>query len=163
MRIRITINGESRYFITDAEESLADMLRRYGYVGVKIGCSEGTCGTCSILMDGKHVLSCVILAVQASGREVVTIEGLGTVAEPHPIQVEFVKAGAVQCGFCTPGMVLATKALLDANPDPDIEEIGNALDGTLCRCTGNTKIVDAVVCSGRKISRAEEGSGGAQG
>lgn len=149
MQIELTINGERRWLATYPDEKLLDLLRRYGYMGVKKGCGEGTCGSCVILLDGKLVNSCILFAPMAAGRSVTTIEGLGTIEQPHFIQKEFVGAGAVQCGFCTPGMVLATKALLDDNPDPSEQDIKLALDGNLCRCTGYKKIIDGVERSAR--------------
>jgi aerobic carbon-monoxide dehydrogenase small subunit len=120
------------------------VLREIGMTGTKIGCREGHCGSCTVLLDGRTVNACLVLAARTEGREVLTIEGLGSPTDPDPLQRAFVEAGAVQCGYCTPGMVLATKALLDTNPAPSCEEITDALAGNLCRCTGYTKILDAV-------------------
>jgi carbon-monoxide dehydrogenase small subunit len=117
--ITVNINGKDKPLQVSAGEYLLDALRREGYKGAKRGCDNGDCGTCTILLDGKPALSCMMFAAQAHGRKVVTIEGLGTPDRPHPIQSAFAETGAVQCGFCIPGMVLATKALLDENPDPD--------------------------------------------
>jgi carbon-monoxide dehydrogenase small subunit len=144
MRIELTVNSETKYFRTSPDEKLLELLRRYGYMSVKKGCGEGTCGACTVIMDGSLVNSCLVFAPMAAGRSIVTVEGLGTVNDPHPYQEEFVKAGAVQCGFCTPGMILAVKSLLDQNPDPTDLDIRQALDGNLCRCTGYVKILDAV-------------------
>ena len=151
MQIEVTLNGEKRWFVTDPDEPLLDLLRRYGLTGTKKGCGEGTCGTCVVLLDGRPVNSCLIFAPQAAGREITTIEGIGSVRSPHPIQEELVRTGAVQCGFCTPGMVLSIKALLDSNPDPDDSAISMALDGNLCRCTGYVKIIEAVGNAARRL------------
>ena len=151
MQIEITLNGEKRWFTTDPAESLLDLLRRYGLTGTKKGCGEGTCGSCLVLLDGEPVNGCLLFAPQAAGRDVTTIEGVGSVRAPHPIQEELVRAGAVQCGFCTPGMVLSIKALLDRDPDPDDEAIRLALDGNLCRCTGYVKIIEAVGTAARRL------------
>jgi aerobic-type carbon monoxide dehydrogenase small subunit (CoxS/CutS family) len=156
MRIEVTLNGENRCFVTDPDESLLDLLRRYGLTGTKKGCGEGTCGSCLVLLDGQPVNGCLLFAPQVAGRAVTTIEGVGSVRAPHPIQEELVRAGAVQCGFCTPGMVLSIKALLDRDPDPDDEAIRLALDGNLCRCTGYVKILEAVGTAARRL---REGGG----
>jgi carbon-monoxide dehydrogenase small subunit len=126
-------------------ETLLEVLREdLQLTGTKNGCGEGDCGACTVLLNGKAVKSCLVLAVQAASGKVTTIEGLSRPDNPHPIQRAFVQAGAVQCGFCTPGMIMAAKALLDENPSPTEEEIREALSGNLCRCTGYAKIVDAV-------------------
>jgi aerobic-type carbon monoxide dehydrogenase small subunit (CoxS/CutS family) len=153
----ININGADKAMSVAPGEYLLDVLRREGYKGVKKGCDNGDCGTCTILLDGKPALSCMLFAAQAHRRNVVTIEGLGTPDKPHPIQQAFVETGAVQCGFCIPGMVLATKALLDANPDPDEEEVRRALDGNLCRCTGYVKQVEAALLAAKKLKSAKKG------
>ena len=144
MNVTLTINGEKRQCEVAPDEKLLDTLRTLGLTGAKKGCGEGTCGSCVVLANGLPVNSCLAFTASMQGRQITTIEGLGDTNNPHPIQVEFVKAGAVQCGFCTPGMVLATKALLDHNPTPGDEEIKAALDGNLCRCTGYVKIIEAV-------------------
>jgi carbon-monoxide dehydrogenase small subunit len=157
MRIELTLNREKRWFATEPDESLLDLLRRYGFSGTKKGCGEGTCGSCVVLLDGRPVNACVVFAPQAAGREVTTIEGVGSILAPHPIQEELVHAGAVQCGFCTPGMVLSILALLRRDPDPDEEAIRLALDGNLCRCTGYVKILEGVRNAARRL---REGGGG---
>lgn len=144
MEIKLKINHEEKRIRIRPGENLLEVLRREGYKGVKKGCGRGECGACTVLLDGKPVNSCLVLAADAEGREILTIEGLGTPADPHPLQKAFVKAGAVQCGYCTPGMILSAKALLDENPAPSDEEIKKALDGNYCRCTGYVKIIDAV-------------------
>ncbi|MFN2132729.1 MAG: (2Fe-2S)-binding protein, partial [Anaerolineae bacterium] len=123
--------------------------------GVKVGCGEGECGACTVLLDGRPVTSCIMLALEAQGREVLTIEGLANGPELHPLQRAFVKQGAIQCGFCTPGMILSAKALLDRNPDPSEEEIRQALAGNLCRCTGYQKIVEAIRLAASELADVE--------
>ena len=154
MDIVVNLNGRDTALRVGAGEILLDALRREGLKGVKKGCDNGDCGTCTILLDGKPALSCLLFAAQVHGRKVLTIEGLGSPVDPHPLQRAFVEAGAVQCGFCIPGMVLASKALLDENPDPDEGEIRRALDGNLCRCTGYVKQVEAVKLAARKLKKA---------
>ena len=145
MRIALTVNGERREADVWPGESLLYALReRLGQPGSKNACEQGECGSCSVLLDGKLVCACLVLAAQADGHEVVTVEGLAADGEPHPVQEAFVEAGAVQCGFCTPGLVVATAALLARRPDPTDDEIREALSGNLCRCTGYQKIFDAV-------------------
>ncbi len=144
MDIKLQINGETIGTSIEAGDNLLDTLRELGFTGVKKGCAEGTCGSCAVLVDGKLALSCVTFSAAMQGKELTTIEGLGSVDDPHAIQMEFVKAGAVQCGFCSPGMILATKALLNVNPTPTTDDIKEALDGNRCRCTGYVKILEAV-------------------
>ncbi|MDD5656465.1 MAG: (2Fe-2S)-binding protein [Elusimicrobia bacterium] len=151
IRIELRLNGERRELRVGAAESLLEALRREGLKGAKKGCDSGECGSCTVLLDGKPALACLLFAAQAHGREVLTIEGLGAPARPHPIQKAFVDAGAVQCGYCIPGMVLAAKALLDENPDPDEPAVRRALDGNLCRCTGYVKQVEAVRLAARRL------------
>lgn len=138
--IVFTLNGHRREFRIGPGERLLDLLRRAGCLGVKFGCGEGTCGACTVVVDGRAVLSCLMPAFQAQGRDVWTIEGLGDFERPHPIQTALVDAGAVQCGYCTPGVVMSAKAMFDENPVPSDEEIRLHLDGNLCRCTGYEKI-----------------------
>ena len=152
-KIGFEINGEKKEFSAGANETLLDLLRRSGLRGAKKGCDSGDCGSCTVLIDGKTALACLMLAVQAHGRKVTTIEGLGSPADPHPLQTAFVQAGAVQCGFCIPGMILATKALLDHNPAPTEAEIRHALDGNLCRCTGYVKQVEAVRLAAQALKK----------
>ena len=151
MDLDITINGEEMRLQFDPGETLLDLLRRHGYKSVKKGCGSGDCGACTVLLDGEVVASCILLAGQCQGRSVVTVEGIGTPTEPHEIQRAFVEVGAVQCGYCTPGMVLSAKALLDKNPEPNEEEILEALDGVKCRCTGYVKQVDAVKLAAKML------------
>ncbi len=156
MKVRFTLNGRPCTWEVQPDETLLDALREHGVTSVKRGCEEGVCGACTVLVDGKRLNSCLLLAGQIQDRSVLTVEGLGTVQSPHPIQEAFVKAGAVQCGYCTPGMVLATKALLDEKPDPSDRDIKTALDGNLCRCTGYVKILDAVKLAAQLIRTSDE-------
>ena len=145
MTFELTVNGERREADAWAGESLLFVLReRLGLPGSKNACEQGECGSCSVLLDGRLVCACLVLAAQAEGREVVTVEGLGAGGELHPVQEAFAATGAVQCGFCTPGLVVATVDLLQRNPSPSDDEIREALSGNLCRCTGYAKIFDAV-------------------
>jgi carbon-monoxide dehydrogenase small subunit len=155
--IVITINGREYELLVADNETLAQILRgsQVNLTGTKQGCETGDCGACTVIMDGKPVNSCLVLAVQANGREVTTIEGLLTDGELHPIQKAFMEEGAVQCGFCTPGMILKAKALLDKNPHPTRQEIRRALTGNLCRCTGYFKIVNAVERASEMMSTGE--------
>jgi carbon-monoxide dehydrogenase small subunit len=145
VRIELRINGEERETEIWPGESLLYALReRLGLPGSKNACEQGECGSCSVLLDGKLVCACLVLAAQADGHEVVTVEGLAEGDGLHRVQEAFVEAGAVQCGFCTPGLVVATAALLEQRPEPTEDEIREALSGNLCRCTGYAKIFDAV-------------------
>ena len=145
MRIELTVNGGRHEADVWAGESLLFALReRLGLPGSKNACEQGECGSCSVLLDGTLVCACLVLAAQADGHEVVTVEGLAPEDGPHPVQEAFVQAGAVQCGFCTPGLVVAAADLLARTPDPTDDELREALSGNLCRCTGYAKIFDAV-------------------
>ena len=145
MRVSLTVNGERLEVDVWAGESLLTALRdRLHLPGSKNACEQGECGSCSVLLDGTLVCSCLVLAAQADGHEVVTVEGLAAGDRLHPVQAAFAEAGAVQCGFCTPGLVVATADLLSRSADPTEDEIREALSGNLCRCTGYQKILDAV-------------------
>lgn len=145
MKVRFTVNGREVEAETNAQTRLLDLLREDLHLtGTKEGCGEGECGACTVLLDGRTVNSCLVLAPQVDGKGVLTIEGLANGPDLHPIQRAYVEKGAVQCGFCTPGFILSTYALLQENPSPTDEEILTALEGNLCRCTGYTKIVEAV-------------------
>jgi carbon-monoxide dehydrogenase small subunit len=145
VRVELKVNGEQREADVWAGESLLTALRdRLDLPGSKNACEQGECGSCSVLLDGALVCSCLLLAVQADGHEVVTVEGLADGGGLHPVQEAFTETGAVQCGFCTPGFVVATADLLARNPEPSDDEIREALSGNLCRCTGYQKILDAV-------------------
>jgi len=154
-RIEVAVNGVRGSWRVGAEDTLLSALRANGWKGVKRGCDTGECGSCTVLVDGTPELACLKLAVSAHGREITTIEGRGPPAEPHPLQEAFVEAGAVQCGFCIPGMILVSKALLDKNPEPSETQIRHALDGNLCRCTGYVKQVEAVRLAAGKIKNRE--------
>jgi carbon-monoxide dehydrogenase small subunit len=142
--IAVTVNGQPVSARIPAETTLLDFLRDQGFIEVKRGCDKGDCGACTVIMDGKAILSCLTLALQADGSRVSTVKSLGTWERMHPLQKAFVEYEALQCGFCTPGMLLAAKALLDRNPHPTREQIREAISGNLCRCTGYQKIVDAI-------------------
>jgi aerobic carbon-monoxide dehydrogenase small subunit len=145
VKVELTVNGERRDADIWPGESLLFTLReQLGLPGSKNACEQGECGSCSVLLDGKLVCSCLVLTGQTEGHEVVTVEGLGGGGELHRVQEAFAETGAVQCGFCTPGLVVATAALLEQSPDPSDDEIREALSGNLCRCTGYQKIFDAV-------------------
>ena len=144
-QIKFSINGLEKVFtLENADEMLLDLLRRHGYKGAKWGCGDGSCGACTVIIDGKTVTSCITYAFLADGKDVWTIEGLGTLDSPHPIQQAMVDEGAVQCGFCIPGMVLSAKAMFDEIPIPDDDTIKEYMDGNLCRCTGYEKIYTAL-------------------
>jgi carbon-monoxide dehydrogenase small subunit len=139
------VNGESVEAVVDPNLTLLQFLREsLGLTGAKHGCGMGDCGACTVIIDGHPVNSCLVLAVQANGREILTVEGLSSNGELHPLQRAFVEKGAIQCGFCTPGMVISAKALLDRNPRPSELQIRTAISGNLCRCTGYQKIVEAI-------------------
>ena len=143
--IELTVNGETLRLHVPANLRLIDLLRRdLEMTGTHEGCGEGDCGACTVIMDGKAVNSCLILAVEADGCSIESIEGLAQGGELHPLQEAFISEGAIQCGFCTPGMIMTAKALLDQNPNPTESEIRRALQGNLCRCTGYEKIITAV-------------------
>lgn len=143
--IQITINQQVHELAVDPNLTLADLLRYdLGLTGTKKGCELGDCGSCTVIMDGKPVNSCLVLAIQANNREIETIEGVQVETEPHPIQEAFVDKGAIQCGFCTSGMILTGKHLLENEPNPTETEIRKAISGNLCRCTGYQKIVEAI-------------------
>ena len=143
--ICLTINGKEYELAVVPNMTLADLLREELLLtGTKKGCELGDCGTCTVIMNGKAVNSCLVLAVQASGKEITTVEGLETEKGLHPLQEKFIENGAIQCGFCTSGMLLSAKTLLDKNPKPDELEIRTAISGNLCRCTGYQKIVESI-------------------
>ena len=152
--VRFVLNGKEVKIDTPPDRRVVDLLREdLGLTGTKEGCGAGECGACTILVDGESRLSCLMLAAQLEGRSLTSIEGLsqGTEAGLHPLQEAFVECGAVQCGFCSPGMVLAAVPLLEKNPDPTRLEIRKGISGNLCRCTGYVKIVDAVAAAARKM------------
>ncbi len=153
MNITFTLNGKATTLDTIPDRRVVDLLREdLGWTGTKEGCGSGECGACTILVDGEARLSCLMLAVQLEGKTVITVEGLAKGSSLHPLQAAFVEHGAVQCGFCSPGMILSAAALLGDNPAPCREEIRVALSGNLCRCTGYHKIVDAVESAARVMA-----------
>jgi len=144
-QIHLIVNGELYDLLVRPNRTLADLIRNdIGLTGTKKGCDQGDCGACTVLANGKVVNSCLVLAVEMDGASVITIEGLQQGHDLHPVQEAFVEKGAIQCGFCTPGMIMTTKALLDENPCPSQADIKHYLEGNLCRCTGYVKIIDAV-------------------
>ena len=151
--IKVKVNGAEHTLTISPDHMLLDMLREdLGLTGTKRGCGNGECGACSVIMDGKLVNSCLVPAMKADGSEISTVEGLASEGDLHPIQEAFLEKGAVQCGFCTPGMLLAAKSLLDQNPHTSLEEIKTAISGNLCRCTGYTKIIEAI----ESVSKSDE-------
>lgn len=143
--ITLTVNGTAHEVAVEPRQSLLQVLREVLHLtGTKEGCSEGECGACTVFLDGQTVDSCLVFGVEAHGRDIITIEGLARGEQLHPVQTAFADYGAVQCGFCTPGMILAAKALLDSNPHPTEAEIRRGISGNLCRCTGYVKIVEAI-------------------
>lgn len=152
--ISLTVNGERIKLDVKPNSRLLDILREdLGLTGTKEGCGAGDCGACTVIMNGKAVTSCLVLAVEADGSDILTIEGVSDGDKLHPIQEEFIAHGAIQCGFCTPGMIMSAKAFLDSNPSPTEEEIKKAMAGNLCRCTGYTKIIKAIISASGKMNR----------
>jgi carbon-monoxide dehydrogenase small subunit len=150
--IRITVNGQPRELAVEPHWTLLETVReQLGLTGSKEGCGTGDCGACSMIVDGRLITSCLMLAPEADGSEVQTIEGLARNGELHPVQQAFIDSGGVQCGFCTPGMILASKALLERNPRPSLEDVRLGLAGNLCRCTGYAKIYEAVLAAAERI------------
>ena len=152
LNIRLVVNGRRHTAKINPATSLLDFLRdTLGYKGVKICCNTGECGACTILFNGKPVNSCVVLAADAAGAEIVTVEGLAEGDKLHPVQQAFIDTGAVQCGYCTPGFIISVKALLERSKNPTPEEIEEAVSGNICRCTGYTKIVDAIQIAAQRL------------
>jgi len=161
--LEMTINGELKEAEVSASETLLHALReKFGHVEVKEGCGKGNCGTCAVLLNGKAVNACLTLALQAHRQEVITLKGIGTPENPHPLQQSFVNHGAIQCGFCTPGMIVSAKALLDQNPHPTRDDIREAISGNLCRCTGYKKIMDAIEGAADKMGKKRSVKGNGQ-
>ncbi len=152
--MQLMVNGEWKKAEVTSAETLLHLLReKLGHTEVKEGCGRGDCGACAVLLNGRAVNACLTLALQAQEQKVVTLKGIGTLEKPHPLQESFVKHGAIQCGFCTAGMIVSAKALLDHNPSPARDEIRKAISGNLCRCTGYKKIINAIEEASRKQSR----------
>ena len=152
LKIRLVVNGRRHTTKIDPATSLLDFLRdTLGYKGVKICCNTGECGACTILLNGKPVNSCVVLAADAAGAQIVTVEGLAEGDRLHPVQQAFIDTGAVQCGYCTPGFIMSVKALLDRSKNPTPEEIEEAVSGNICRCTGYAKIVEAIEIAAQRM------------
>jgi carbon-monoxide dehydrogenase small subunit len=155
--VRLVVNGEARQASVDVRVTLADFLReRLGLTGTHLGCEHGVCGACTVLVDGEAARSCLMLAVQARGREILTVEGLADGDQLHPVQQAFWESHGFQCGFCTPGFVMATVALLGENPDPDEHQVRETLGGNICRCTGYQSIVDGVLLAAKKLAEASK-------
>ena len=149
--ITLHVNGEGFEVLTEVQRTLLEVLREdLGLTGTKRGCDLGTCGACTVLIEGKPYLSCLTLAVDVQGKKIVTVEGLAQGEKIHPLQKAFVEKGAIQCGFCTPGMLMAAKALLDRVPRPSEDQIREALEGNLCRCTGYRRIIEAIQAVGKE-------------
>ena len=153
--ITLQINGQDYDIFIEGRTRLLDAIREQcDLTGVKEGCSTGDCGACTVLADGKPIASCMTFAMAAQGKELMTIEGLAQNGQLHPLQEEFIEKGGLQCGICTPGMILSAKALLDENPNPTTDEIRFALAGNLCRCTGYQKIIEAVVAASERQAQS---------
>lgn len=151
--LRLRVNGENHEVATEINKTLLEVLREdMNLTGTKHGCELGECGTCAVLVDGAPVLSCLMLGVEAQNAEIVTVEGMTRNGKPHPLQESFADLGAAQCGYCIPGILLTAKALLDENPHPTRQEIRQALSGNLCRCTGYTKILQAVELAAKEMA-----------
>lgn len=154
-RLELKVNGQRYEVLVDPWQSLADVLREeLSFTGVKVSCNSGNCGSCTVLLDGKAVKSCIMFAPLAKGKEILTIEGLVAESGLHPLQEAFIEHFAVQCGYCTPGMILMAKALLDENPNATEDEIRAGLVGNLCRCTGYVKIVEAIMAAKEEMKGA---------
>jgi len=160
LKIELTVNGKKREVETTISTRLLDLIRDDLHLtGTKEGCGKGECGACTVIMNGELVASCLVLALQADGAVITTIEGIGDDKCLDPVQEAFIETGAVQCGFCTPGMILAAKKLLEENPHPDEEEIKQGISGNLCRCTGYQKIIDAIKLVANRLSSSDSGRG----
>jgi carbon-monoxide dehydrogenase small subunit len=158
--VQLRVNGEQHDVVVSPNETLVEVLReRLELTGTKMGCGEGVCGTCTVLLDGRPARSCLTLAVEVQGKEIVTIEGLAEDGQLHPVQKAFIEHGAIQCGFCSPAMILTSKALLDENPHPTEAEVRHAISGVVCRCTGYTKIVEAVMAAADNLQGEGKNNG----
>ncbi len=153
-KLELTVNGQAREVLVDLKTTLLEVLRdELQITSPKAGCNSGDCGTCSVLLDGRLVRSCITNAFSAAGKEVLTLEGLARPGQLHPLQTAFHEHYGAQCGFCTPGMILASKALLDQNPKPSRDQVKEALSGNLCRCTGYVKIIDSVLAAADELAK----------
>ena len=160
LKIGLTINGKKKEVESTTSTRLLDLIRDDLHLtGTKEGCGKGECGACTVIMNGELAVSCLVLALQADGADITTIEGIGNDKCLDPIQEAFIETGAVQCGFCTPGMILAAKKLLEENPHPDEEEIKRGISGNLCRCTGYQKIIDAIKLAANRLYSSDSGRG----
>jgi len=154
INITLNVNNEDYQVPAAPYHTLRDVLRdTLGFTDVKNGCGEGECGACTVLVDGKPVTSCLMLAVQAQGKKITTVRGLASNGNLHPLQEKFIEYGAIQCGYCTPGMLLMAKALLDNNPNPTEEEVRVAISGNICRCTGYQQIVEAIMATAADMNK----------
>jgi aerobic carbon-monoxide dehydrogenase small subunit len=161
MILKFRLNGEEVELLVSPDEILLDVLRdRFNFTGTKKGCGKGECGACTVIINGKAVNSCMIPAMKAMDKEIQTIEGIGTPDNLHPLQQTFIDEGAIQCGFCTPGMIMSSKALLDNNLSPTREEIKEAISGNICRCTGYVKIEQAVMSAANRMKAQKSTEGG---
>jgi len=154
-RMVFNINGQTYEDEIDVRRTLLEVLREnFGLTGTKKGCNEGECGACTVLLEGKPVTSCLVLAVEAQGKRIETIEGIANNGELHPLQQAFIEYGGFQCGFCTPGMLMSAKALLDENPKPTVNEVRRAISGNLCRCTGYQSIVNSIMAASKIMEKS---------
>ena len=159
MNLNVTINEEPKEFICQPTDTLLDVLRREGYSSVKVGCSNGDCGVCAVLLNGRTVNSCIVLVAHCQGKKIVTVEGVGNKdGTLHPLQKAFLDEGGVQCGFCTPGLILSAKELLAENPNPTEADVREALSGVICRCTGYVKPIAAVLKAAAELRDAKGGT-----
>ena len=157
MEITLHVNGETHKVEVEAHETLLHVLRKkLGFTEVKNGCEQGECGSCTVLLDGQAVVSCLLLAAKADGKQITTVKGLSQNGDLHILQKKFIEHEAIQCGYCTPGMLLSAKALLDAQPQPSAEEVRRALSGNICRCTGYQQIVEAVLAAAKENRHTDE-------
>lgn len=154
--INLEINGQNQSLEIEPNTLLLDLLRlKVGLTGTKEGCGEGVCGSCTVMVDNELVRSCLTLAMQVSGKSITTIEGVGSADSLHPLQRKFLEHGAVQCGFCAPGLIVTAKAFLETNPDPSEEEVRDAMRGNFCRCTGYVKIIEAILAAATEMRSAQ--------
>jgi len=160
VKLNTRINGKDFSLEIKPNAMLVDVLRQAGFKGVKFGCGEGSCGACAVMINGKPRNSCITVAGSVEGAEILTVEGMGTPEKPHILQQAFVDAGSTQCGYCNPGSLIAAKALLDSNPNPTADDVKDALDGNLCRCTGYVKRIDAVLNAAEAAKKTKKSTRG---